>query len=71
MNTTLLAALERWVANHPEEEQREPYIFSGKDTYTMQGVLEEVRNQTEVGIHFELMLYTLTIDLISRGKEKL
>lgn len=65
-------ALEEWILIHSEDEKEKPYMVtvSGKQL-SLNDILKEVRLQTEVGKNFAKNLNKLTIDLLSRNKEKL
>lgn len=65
-------ALEEWILIHSEDEKEKPYMVtvSGKQL-SLNDILKEVRLQTEVGQNFAKNLNKLTIDLLSRNKEKL
>jgi len=68
----VIAALEDWVATHPEEsseplkatlsEAQEDHFWSAKE------ILEEIKNNTERGRQEYQMLIQLTIDLLTRGR---
>ncbi len=69
----VIAALEGWVADHPEESSRplkatlspaKEQVWSAKD------VLEEIKGNTEQGRKEYQKLVQLTIDLLNRGRIK-
>lgn len=72
LDTRIDSVLEEWILRNPEDERRKPYIAtrSGK-IYSLNDLLQEVRNRTEMGKLMEKKMIYLTIDLLSRGKEKI
>ncbi len=64
--------LEQWILRRTEMERKIPYITtkSGK-SYSLNDLLVEIRNQTPVGVELEKNMINLTIDLLTRDKEKL
>ncbi len=64
--------LEQWILRRTEMEREIPYITtkSGK-SYSLNDLLVEIRNQTPVGVELEKNMINLTIDLLTRDKEKL
>jgi len=65
-------ALEEWITVHSEDEKDKPYMVTveGKQM-SLNDILKEIRMQTSVGQNFVKNLNKLTIDLLSRNKEKL
>lgn len=65
-------ALEDWISIHSEDEKDKPYMITveGKQM-SLNDILKEIRMQTSVGQNFVKNLNKLTIDLLSRNKEKL
>lgn len=72
INTNIDIALEEWINAHSEEQKNQPYMVTveGKQL-TLNDLLDEVRKQTPIGKQFSKSLSKLTIDLLSRNKEKL
>ena len=72
INTSIDVALEEWINAHSEEQKDQPYMVTvdGKQL-TLNDLLDEIRKQTPAGKQFSKSLSKLTIDLISRNKEKL
>lgn len=72
IQTNIDSALEEWINAHSEEQKNKPYMVTveGKQL-TLNDILKEIRFQTPIGMHFSKNLMKLTIDLISRNKEKL
>lgn len=69
LNARIDAVLEDWIAKHKSEDRGRPLIKTkdGK-VYSMQDILESIRQQTEIGKEFETNLAKLAIDLFSRQK---
>lgn len=69
MDTKLDCVLEQWILNHPEESLNKPYITSSDgEILSLKDVLNEIRNQSDLGKTLEKNLMMLTIDLLTRGK---
>ncbi|NOU39566.1 MAG: hypothetical protein HOO89_12700 [Ferruginibacter sp.] len=66
------AVLEDWIFKQPVEKRDDPYLKTkdGK-TYTLNNILESIRQQTEIGKKMEKNILKLTIDLLSRKKTEL
>lgn len=64
--------LEQWILRRTEMEREIPTIStkSGK-TYSLNQLLDEIRKQTPIGTELEKNMINLTIDLLTRDKEKL
>lgn len=43
------SVIERWILNQEEQRREKPYMRSGNQVYTLNQILEAVRNQTELG----------------------
>jgi len=67
----LKEVLKKWILNHPDDELTIPYLAMGNKSYTLTDLLYEIENETEVGKDIEKSMVGLTIDLLTRGKEKL
>lgn len=69
LNARIDAVLEDWIAKHKPEDRGRPLVKTkdGK-VYSMQDILESIRQQTEIGKEFETNLAKLAIDLFSRQK---
>ncbi|MFT3846218.1 MAG: hypothetical protein QM725_14270 [Lacibacter sp.] len=64
------AAIEDWLmANNLETEK--PVLITEAKQYTLKQILQEIRNDTEVGRNFVRKVNNLTIELIMRNKEKI
>jgi len=71
-NTDLPSAIDEWVESNPDERRNVPYIAtSDGKSYTLNEILDEVRHETMVGKEFANNLLKLTVDLVSRNKERL
>lgn len=64
-------SIEDWIIESPEDKDKPIYFSTEGDAYSLNDILSEVRNQTEIGKDFAQRLNSLTIDLLLRGKEKL
>jgi DNA-binding LytR/AlgR family response regulator len=66
------AVLEDWIIKQPNVKREKPYITTkdGK-TYTLDNILESIRQQTEIGKHMERNILKLAVDLLTRHKTKL
>ena len=63
--------IEDWIIQKNEDKDK-PIFFTGNGkSYTLNEILHEIRQQTDVGKDFSKRLTTLTIDLLLRKKEKL
>lgn len=68
-NASVCHALERWILNHSEDEQNEPYLITTTgETYSLKDILKEIRQQTEFGRKMEQNIIMLAVDLLTRGK---
>jgi DNA-binding NtrC family response regulator len=65
-------ALEEWILAHSDEQKEKPYLLTvdGRQL-SLNEILSEIRMQTETGKYFSKNLSKLTIDLLTRNKEKL
>lgn len=72
INNNIDVALEEWINAHSEEQKNNPYMVTveGKQL-SLNDLLEEIRKQTPLGKQFSKSLSKLTIDLLSRNKERL
>lgn len=72
ITNSIEGALEEWILLQDKEKRKEPYMLTseGKE-YSLNEILKELREQTEVGQSFEKDLLMLTIDLLLRKKESL
>lgn len=62
--------LEQWILQH-EEEADKPFVYNGKECYTLKRILEEVRQQTGFGKDIERIMYKSTIQSLLDSKLKL
>ncbi|KQB41992.1 hypothetical protein RCH33_1333 [Flavobacterium daejeonense] len=72
LNVRVDAVIEDWIMRHPIEK-REQIILRTREglTYSMNDILESIRQETSVGLQFERNLLKLAIELFSRQKLKL
>ncbi len=71
LKNSLDNTIEDWIIESPEDKDKPIYFSTEGDAYSLNDILSEVRNQTEIGKDFAQRLNALTIDLLLRGKEKL
>jgi hypothetical protein len=72
MSTRLDCAIEEWIYLHSPEEINKPYLMTMNGLeYTLNDLLHEIRQKTELGITMERNILQLTIDLLARKKKKL
>ncbi|MBC7748369.1 MAG: hypothetical protein H7Z76_07310 [Methylotenera sp.] len=66
------AVLEDWITKQSEEKRAKPYLKTkdGK-TYTLDNILESIRQQTAIGKQMERNILKLSVDLLTRQKTKL
>ncbi len=66
------AVLEEWITKQSKEKREKPYLKTkdGK-TYTLDNILESIRQQTEIGKQMERNILKLAVDLLTRQKTKL
>lgn len=72
MENDISIALEEWIVAHSEEQKGKPFILTvdGRQL-SLNELLNEIRMQTNIGKYFSKNLSKLTIDLLTRNKEKL
>ncbi|HTO15634.1 MAG TPA: hypothetical protein VLZ83_07675 [Edaphocola sp.] len=65
-------ALEEWIVAHSDEQKEKPYLITvdGRQL-SLNELLNEIRMQSNTGKYFSKNLSKLTIDLLTRNKEKL
>jgi DNA-binding NtrC family response regulator len=72
LNLDLPGAIEEWIETNPNERRNIQYIAtSNGKSYTLNEILSEIRRETSIGKDFANKLIKLTVDLVSRSKEKL
>jgi DNA-binding NarL/FixJ family response regulator len=71
INNDVSIALEEWIISHSDEQKEKPYILTidGKHL-SLNDILNEIRLQSDIGKDFSKNLSKLTIDLLTRNKEK-
>lgn len=72
LQNDISVALEDWINTHSEDQKDKPYMVSveGKKL-SLNDILKEVRMQSSTGKYLAKQLTKLTIDLLTRNKEKL
>ncbi|WP_418977249.1 hypothetical protein [Alistipes finegoldii] len=66
-NTDFDCVLEQWILQH-EEEADNPFVYRGKESYTLRKILDEVRRQTGFGKDIERIMYKSTIQSLLDSK---
>lgn len=72
LQNNVASALTEWLEAHPDSEKKKSFIYTvdGKN-YSLNQIAEELRLNSNVGMQFTNRLLKLTVDLISRNKERL
>ncbi len=72
LKNNVAAALCEWLEAHPDSEKDTPFIYNvdGKN-YSLKQIYEELKQNTNVGKQFYNRILRLTVDLVSRNKERL
>lgn len=72
MEVRVDSVIEEWIVKKPESERTQPFIQTqhGK-TYTLNDILNGIREQSEIGKELEKNILKLAIDLLMRKKENL
>jgi hypothetical protein len=59
--------IEEWIMKHPDEARNKPLIKNKEGvSFTMNEVMQSIREESEVGIEFERSLLKLAIEIFSR-----
>lgn len=66
-NTDFDCVLEQWILQHKEEADK-PFMYRGKESYTLRKILDEVRRQTGFGKDIERIMYKSTIQSLLDSK---
>lgn len=66
-NTDFDCVLEQWILQH-EEDADKPFVYRGKESYTLRKILDEVRRQTGFGKDIERIMYKSTIQSLLDSK---
>ncbi|CAM3972681.1 hypothetical protein MUGA111182_19880 [Mucilaginibacter galii] len=69
LNARVDSVLEDWIVRHKEEDRSRP-LMKAKDgrIYSMNDILESIRQQSDIGKDFERNLVNLAIEIFSRQK---
>ena len=70
INYALSNALERWIMAQPGDHDAPYVVFTNGKSYSLNGMLQEVRKDTAQGREFTQDLVNLTIELMTKGEEK-
>lgn len=71
LENSLANTIEDWIINKTEDKDKPVYVTTNGTSYSLNDILREIRQQTEVGKDFSRKLNSLTIDLLLRKKENL
>ncbi len=71
MDNNLLESLKSNISNYYRGYGDGTVLYKGEESYTGNQIANDVDNETEFGIEMVNNLINLTLDLITRGKEKL
>ncbi|MDB5231057.1 MAG: hypothetical protein JWN76_1862 [Chitinophagaceae bacterium] len=72
MSVRVDSVIEEWIVKHPAERRQTPLLkYKDGRTYTMNDLLESIRQQSDVGKNFEKDVLKLAVDLLARQKLKL
>lgn len=71
LKSSLDNTIEDWIIAKEEDKDKPVYFTADGKSYSLNQILTEIRNQTEVGKAFSQRLNQLTIDLLLRNKERL
>lgn len=72
MDLRIDAVLENWIINQSEEKRAAQFITTkGNRSYTLNDVLESIRQRSEIGKGIEQNILKLAVDLLTRKNEKL
>lgn len=64
--------LEEWVNQHPDADKNKLiYTTTNGKSYSLNDILNEIQQESEIGLEFSKRLSKLTIDLLMRGKENI
>jgi len=42
---SIFEALKGWILRHPEEDRKKPYMVSGKNVYTLNDILDDIKKK--------------------------
>lgn len=71
IESSLDNTIEDWILRRDEDKDKPVYFTGNGKSYSLNEILFEIRQQTEIGKAFSERLNKLTIDLLLRNKEKL
>jgi DNA-binding NtrC family response regulator len=72
LDIDMVTAIDEWIAANPKERRNTQFITtSDGKTFTLNELLNEIRQETPTGKYFANNLLKLTVDLIARNKEKI
>lgn len=68
---SLANTIEDWIINSEKDKDTPIYISTEGKSFSLNDLLAEIRNESEIGKEFARKLNSLTIDLLLRKKENL
>jgi DNA-binding response OmpR family regulator len=72
LETDINSVLEKWILSHSKEDLEKPYITTRSgQVFTLDQLLDEIRQQTQVGKDMKRNILMLAVDLLTRSKEKI
>lgn len=72
LNGKIESAIEIWLEGHSDDEKKKPFLtISDGNSYSMNDLIREIRQQTTFGQSIALDINKLTLDLLFRNKETL
>ena len=73
MDTTkiLIQAFQEWLEINKQKGVDTPYMTVGRKSYTIRQIVQEVEDNSEFGQEVVKNIFSLTIDLITRGKREI
>lgn len=72
LDIRVASVLEQWINSRSSEERQQLFIMTsdGKE-YSLLDLLQEIRQQSELGMKMEKNILLLAIDLLTRGRERI
>jgi DNA-binding NtrC family response regulator len=72
LNESIDKVIEEWITqNHQTDKDKPVFLSSENKSYSLNDILREIRQDTEIGKDFSKRLTKLTIDLLMRNKESI
>lgn len=72
LDTRVDCILEQWISKHSADERTKPYLTTKSDkVYTLNDLIVEIRQETELGQQLEQSILQLAIELLTSQRKKL